>query len=105
MNYNTNAQSYGSPKSRASYAAQEEAELREYLIQKRRPLRGNVIYRTYPGANNECLNNETNTNQEQSNLISSSRQSSVTLDGDCDDGQSIANENDNNESPKAFTKR
>ncbi|CAG8510129.1 11720_t:CDS:2 [Ambispora leptoticha] len=52
MNHNANAQSYGSPKGRASYTAQEEAELREYLIQKRRegmPLYGNVIYRTYPG--------------------------------------------------------
>ncbi|CAG8679997.1 4675_t:CDS:2 [Ambispora leptoticha] len=45
--------------------------------------------------------------QEQSNVISTSRQSSVTLDGDGDDDrQSIANENDeNSESPKAiFTK-
>ncbi|CAG8582500.1 1784_t:CDS:2 [Ambispora leptoticha] len=54
MNYNANSQSYGSPKGRAAYTAQEEAELREYLIQKRRegmPLRGNVIYWTYPGVN------------------------------------------------------
>ncbi|CAG8537493.1 14402_t:CDS:1 [Ambispora leptoticha] len=161
MNYNTNAQSYGSPKSRASYTAQEEAELREYLIQKRRegmPLRGNVIYRTYPRANvrhpwqsirshaikfilpnlppersvvtnmanertsasttkqirNSDLQEERSSrvtptrpvynnymeSQEQSNVISPSRQSSITLD----DGQSIANENDNSESPKAFTK-
>ncbi|CAG8579191.1 10076_t:CDS:1, partial [Ambispora gerdemannii] len=54
MDHNANPQYSGSPKVRASYTAQENADLREYLMQKRRegsPLRGNLIYLNYPGLN------------------------------------------------------